>query len=358
MNKENLLHPELTFPWLRDKLVLPKSDKGFPVKINGESLKAHNIKLINGNIVITSNTNYMCINKDGKILGSDAHPCYNPVLKTCGDKIIFYDLNGNDLQIRFKSVILERIKCENKLLSAAVSGGNVYATVSLDKLGISHLKFFKLFCKDPIYNKEICGENIVEIGLNESGTFAVTLSNFNEEDAISSKIKVIDVKKGKEKYCITSRNNKLFYVDYISNNNILCMGNNSFLVVNTKNGQYKEYNFNNEILTDFSPSMNDGFCVATSASGPESDHNFSILLFDKDGKLKKTIKTDLPIKAISYRQGCVAVFSPGILNLYKMDGQNTAKLECKENVKNIKLTSSNQVIIVTSDQVLKKSFSN
>lgn len=356
LNKDNILHSELTFAFFKDKFVLPKSNSGFPVKISGENIKVQNFKIINGNIILTSNTSYMCINRKGNILENSLHSCYNPVLKTCADKVIFYDLNGNDIQIRFKSEILEKTKSEDKLLSAAVSGGNIYATITLTKLEETHLKIFKLFCKEPIYKKEMSNEHAVEVVLNKSGTTVAVVGNVEsteEKNNTDSNIRIIDIKKAKEKYCVVSKNNKLFYIDYISKNNVLCIGNKALLIVDTESGRFKEYRFNEKNVTAFAFSENNGFCVATSSY--ETGNNCNILIFNRNGELKKIIKTNSAITALSYNYDSIATLSEGILNIYNLSGESKGKIEFKEDAKNIKLISNNQVLLMTQTQIVKKS---
>ncbi len=356
LNKDNILHSELTFAFFKDKFVLPKSNSGFPVKISGENIKVQNFKIINGNIILTSNTSYMCINRKGNILENSLHSCYNPVLKTCADKVIFYDLNGNDIQIRFKSEILEKTKSEDKLLSAAVSGGNIYATITLTKLEETHLKIFKLFCKEPIYKKEMSNEHAVEVVLNKSGTTVAVVGNVEsteEKNNTDSNIRIIDIKKAKEKYCVVSKNNKLFYIDYISKNNVLCIGNKALLIVDTESGRFKEHRFSEKNVTAFAFSEDNGFCVANSSC--ETGNNCNILIFNKNGELKKIIKTNSAITALSYDYDSIAALSNGILNVYNLSGKSKGKTECKEDAKNIKLVSNNQVLIMTQTQIVKKS---
>ena len=355
LNRNNILNPELTLFWLKDKFTFPKKSKGFPLDIAGEKISSQNFKFINGNILLVSNTNYMCINKNANIIKILPHSFYEPVIKTCEDKVIIYDLNGQELQVGFKSNVIDKIKTEKKILSAAVAGNGVFAVCGINAGGSTDLEIFKVLKKEPILEMKFNEEYVNDVTLSKNGNTAVVTANFFKDNEVFSKLKVIDIKNKKEKFNFESLNNLLFFVDYVSSNHCLALGDNSLLSVNTSNGKQKEYNFSNNKLLAFDINKENGFALALSAC--ESGSDSEILIFNKSGDLKKTIKTNLKITALSYGFGTIAALSDGFVFFYDLGGKNTGKIECSKEVKNIKLISNKKIFVLNPRQVLLKSFS-
>ena len=353
LNKDNILNPELTVLWLKDKFTFPKKSDGFPFKIPGEKISAQNFKLMSSNILLTSDTNYVCINKSAGIIKILPHSFYNPVMKICEDKVIIYDLNGNELQVGFKSNVIEKIKTEKKIISAAVSDSGTFAVCSLTAGGSTQLEIFKVLKKEPILEMKFSEEHLNDVTLNKNGSVAAVAVNFLKDNEVSSKIKVIDIKSKKERFSLESLNNLFFFVDYVSNKNFLAMGDNALCVLNTSNGKQEEYNFSNKKLLAFDICKDNGFTVALSAS--ESGNDSEILVFNKNGNLKKSIKTNLKITALSYSYNQIAALSDGFVYFYDLNGKENGKLECGKETKNIKLLSNKKVFVLNPGQVLLKS---
>lgn len=351
LNRENVLNPSLTVLWLKDIFKLPKKSEGFPIKIENEKIKAQNLKLVNGNIVLVSNTSYKCFNKNGNLISSMPHSFFEPVLKTCEDKILIFDLNNGNLQIGFKSTPIDKIKFENKIMAASIANDATYAVAYLTLAGSSNLEIFKALNKEPIYKKQFLDEYIADIALDKSSKIIALLINNVESGEIVSKINVIDIKNQKEKFKIESKNNMMFFIDFISNKYALALGDNELIVVNAKNGKHKNYNFQNKKLSAFCVNKNVGFAVALSSS--ESGDDGEILIFNSGGKLKNTIKTDFKVNALSYNYGTVAALSLGKVYFYDQTfyGKNFKVANCDNCAKNIELISNNKAILLSQNKI-------
>lgn len=351
LNRENVLNPNLTVLWLKDIFKLPKKSEGFPIKIENEKIKAQNLKLVNGNIVLVSNTSYKCFNKNGNLISSMPHSFFEPVLKTCEDKILIFDLNNGNLQIGFKSTPIDKIKFENKIMAASIANDATYAVAYLTLAGSSNLEIFKALNKEPIYKKQFLDEYIADIALNKNAKIVALVINDVESGEIVSKINVIDIKNQKEKFKIESKNNMMFFIDFISNKYALALGDNELIVVNAKNGKHKNYNFQNKKLSAFCVNKNVGFAVALSSS--ESGDDCEILIFNSGGKLKNTIKTDFKVNALSYNYGTVAALSLGKVYFYDQTfyGKNFKVANCDNCAKNIELISNNKAILLSPNKI-------
>lgn len=353
LNRNNVLNPDLTIAWLKDKFTFTERGNGFPLEIKGEKVSSQNFKLMDENILLVSNTNYMCFKKNSDIIKTMAHSFYNPVLKTCEDKVIIYDLNGKELQVGFKSNVIDNFKTEKKILSAAVSGNGVFAVCCLTASGSTELEVFKVLKKEPILEMKFNEEYLNDVVLSTDGNTVTTIANTLKDGKISSVLKVIDVKNKKEKYNLESKENLMFFLEYVSLNNVLAIGDRSLAVVNTTNGKQKEYNFSEKKLLAFDVLKDNGFAIALSVS--DSGNNSEILIFNKKGDLKKTIKTDLKVTALSYNYGTIAALSDGCVFFYDSNGKNTGKVDCGKEAKNIKLLSNKKVFVLNPRQVLLKS---
>ena len=351
LNRENVLNPNLTVLWLKDIFKLPKKSEGFPIKIENEKIKAQNLKLVNGNIVLVSNTSYKCFNKNGNLISSMPHSFFEPVLKTCEDKILIFDLNNGNLQIGFKSTPIDKIKFENKIMAASIANDATYAVAYLTPAGNLNLEIFKALKKEPIYKKQFLDEYIADIALNKNAKIVALVINDVESGEIVSKINVIDIKNQKEKFKIESKNNMMFFIDFISNKYALALGDNELIVVNAKNGKHKNYNFQNKKLSAFCVNKNVGFAVALSSS--ESGDDCEILIFNSGGKLKNTIKTDFKVNALSYNYGTVAALALGKIYFYDQTfyGKNFKVANCDNCAKNIELISNNKAILLTPNNI-------
>ena len=174
--------------------------------------------------------------------------------------------------------------------------------------------------------------------------------NNAESGEIVSKVNVVDVEKKKEKFKIEARNNLMFFIDFISNGYALALGDNAFVVVNTKNGKHKDYDFQNKKLSAFCMNKNVGFALALSSS--ESGSDCEILIFNSRGTLKNTIKTDLIVRGLSYNYGTVAALSLDKIYFYNLsNSQNPAVAVCDKCVKNIELISNKKALLLTPNKV-------
>lgn len=351
LNRENVLNPNLTVLWLKDIFKLPKKSEGFPIKIENEKIKAQNLKLVNGNIVLVSNTSYKCFNKNGNLISSMPHSFFEPVLKTCEDKILIFDLNNGNLQIGFKSTPIDKIKFENKIMAASIANDATYAVAYLTPAGNLNLEIFKALKKEPIYKKQFLDEYIADIALNKNAKIVALVINDVESGEIVSKINVIDIKHQKEKFKIESKNNMMFFIDFISSKYALALGDNELIVVNAKNGKHKNYNFQNKKLSAFCVNKNVGFAVALSSS--ESGDDGEILIFNSGGKLKNTIKTNFKVNALSYNYGTVAALALGKIYFYDQTfyGKNFKVANCDNCAKNIELISNNKAILLSPNKI-------
>ena len=351
LNRENVLNPNLTVLWLKDIFKLPKKSEGFPIKIENEKIKAQNLKLVNGNIVLVSNTSYKCFNKNGNLISSMPHSFFEPVLKTCEDKILIFDLNNGNLQIGFKSTPIDKIKFENKIMAASIANDATYAVAYLTPAGNLNLEIFKALKKEPIYKKQFLDEYIADIALNKNAKIVALVINDVESGEIVSKINVIDIKHQKEKFKIESKNNMMFFIDFISSKYALALGDNELIVVNAKNGKHKNYNFQNKKLSAFCVNKNVGFAVALSSS--ESGDDGEILIFNSGGKLKNTIKTNFNVNALSYNYGTVAALALGKIYFYDQTfyGKNFKVANCDNCAKNIELISNNKAILLSPNKI-------
>ena len=353
LNRNNILNPDLTISWLKDKFTFPEKGEGFPLKIKGEKVSSQNFKLMDENILLVSNTNYMCFRKNSDTIKIMPHTFYNPVLKTCEDKVIIYDLDGKELQVGFKSNVIDNFKTEKKIISVAVSGNGVFAVCGLTASGSTELEVFKVLKKEPILEMKFNEEYLNDVTLSADGNKVITAANTLKDGKISSVLKVIDVESKKEKYNLESKENLIFFLEHVSLNNVLALGDKSLAVINTINGKQKEYNFSEKKLLAFDILKDNGFALALSLS--DSGNDSEILVFNKKGDLKKTIKTQLKITALSYNYGTIAALSDGYVFFYDLNGKNTGKVDCGKEAKNIKLLSSKKVFILNPRQVLLKS---
>lgn len=350
LNKENVLNSGLAVLWLRDIFTFPKRDEGYPIKIENEKIKAQNLKLVNGNAVLVSNTSYKCFNKNGNLILDMPHSFSDPILKTCEDKVLIFDLNNENLQIGFKSTLIDKIKSENKIMSASIAKNGTYAVASLTPVGDSNLEIFKILKKEPVYKKQFLGEYVTDVAISKNAKTAALVLNNAESGEIVSKVNVVDIEKKKEKFKIESRNNLMFFIDFISNEYALALGDNALVVVNTRNGKHKNYNFQNKKLSAFCMNKNVGFALALSSSDSGSD--CEILIFNSRGTLKNTIKTDLIIKGLSYNYGTVAALSLDKIYFYNLsNSKNPAVILCDKCTKNIELISNKKALLLTPNKV-------
>lgn len=351
LNRENILTPELTSIWLKDIFTFPKRDTTFPLNISGSKTLAQNFELVNGNIVLVSDTSYMCFNKNGSLISESPHTYSKPVLKTCEDKILIYDLNHEELQIGFKSNLIEKIKCKNKILSASVSKNGMYTVASLLPNGNCNLEVFKVLRKEPILSKQFAQEYITDVVLSKNGKIVAMVSNALESGEVTSKIRVLNTKDGTEKFNLNSKNNMMFFIDFISSKNILALGDKTLAVVNAQSGKRKDYNFENKKITAFTTNKDTGFALALSSS--ESGNDGEILLFNKNGDLKNTIKTNLKISALSYVNNVIAALAFDKIYFFETSNSNkpNAEIACGNGVKNIKLISNKKVFVFNTNKI-------
>ncbi|MDQ5983436.1 MAG: hypothetical protein RUMPE_00447 [Eubacteriales bacterium SKADARSKE-1] len=350
LNRDNL-SPDQVMTWASDKIVTFGVGPDFPSHIVGNKVSDKNFKLLDGNVAVVSDTAFVCLNGSAKEIASRQHGFSNPTLKVNSNKALIYDLYGTGLAIESKSTEIYKTNKKDNILSAAVACNGIYGTVTQTKGFTGKLELFHSCKNESFYEYCFSDCYITDMAINKNGKSISTVGVTSKNGGMISNLYIFDGKSENAKLKLDFPDSMLFSVSYLSNGNVVVLGDNILSVVNTSNGKKHDYLFENRALTAFDVNEDKGILLSLSLS--DDGNSCELLLFDKKGNLEKNIKTDLKIKAVSYNYDRITAVCYGYTYVYKKNGKALGKYDSGKDAKEIILFSPKGAYVLGFTEIRK-----
>lgn len=354
INKEKF-SPDYIGIFLEDFLAGLKHGKGYPYKITGNKVSNENFKNCDNKLFLISDTTLLVLNSSAGEIQKRQHSYQNPIIKVNNNRSIVYDLGGNNLEIISRSRTLNSLKTNNNIISAAVSKYGTFAIVTEFKNFLSQMTVFDKNNKNIYYKYDFADHYITDVAINDDGKSVAVCGTTAEEGSLISTVYIFDDYKNKEpKIKFNYDNNMLLKVEYLSNGNILAIGDKLTSVINCKNCSKNDYFYNNKNLIGFDINKKNGVLLALSLSDDGS--NPEIIMINKNGKVDKTFHIDHAIKSISFNNGRIAVLSYEKAYIYNFFGKELKEIDVGIDAKNIQLNSSKEMYVLGVNEIRKVRF--
>ena len=348
------LTPDQIITFFQDKFVSIGHGDGFPRPVYGAKVTPQNFQLLDGDVVLSSDTNITCYNKNSKEIFNRQHSFFSPTLKTTKNKALLYDLYGKSFYIDANSKNLYKSTLDDEILCAGIAENGNYGIATKTNGYFSKVSIFKRLSADKIYEYNFSDTYVSDLDLSPNGKNFSAVGLSSQNGCMYSNLFIFSCDDENPKFKIQFKDSMIFKLSYVNNNHIAVLGDNIFSVINTKNGQRKDYNFENKTLTAFEINKNDRHVLSLSNS--DDGNSCEVILIDKNGDVLNNFKTDIKIKSISYKNRKIAALSYDKVYVYNKKGKLLKTLNCDQNTKVIKFFGGKKLYSLGISTVQKISF--
>ena len=162
---------------------------------------------------------------------------------------------------------------------------------------------------------------------------------------------VFDYKSETPKVKLDYEGNMFMRLEYLSNGNVVAIGNSLVSVINPRNGEKRDYNYDGKTLHHFDVNKKYGVLLALSLS--EDGNNTDMVLLNKSGKVENEISTVRKVKAVNFNHRKVAALSYGKVYIYNFSGNLLKTVNVGNDAKNIRLYSGRDMYVLCVTEVRK-----
>lgn len=353
VNREKF-SPDYVGTFLEDLFAGIQHGSGYPYKISGSKVNNENFKVIDKDLFLLSDTTLSALNTSAREMHKSQHCYQNPMLKVSSTRAVVYDLGGKNLEITSRSKNLHTATMNNNIISAAVSNYGTFAVVTEAKGFLGQLTVFAKNGKDMYYKYNFADHYITDVAISENGKSVAICGSTAKDGSMMSTVYVFDYKSEEPKVKLNYDDNMFIRVEYLSNGNVVAVGDRLISVINPKNGSKEDYFYDNKNLIGFDINKKDGILLALSLS--EDGNNTDMIVINKNGKVDKSFHTDPSVKAVSFNHGKLAALSYGEVYVYNVSGKKLKSLAVGNDVKNIRLFSSRDIYVLGITEVRKIRF--
>lgn len=353
LNREKF-SPDYVGVFLEDMFVHMQSGEGYPYKINGNKINNGNFKSINKDVFVLSDTSFVCLNKSAKEMNSKRHRYQNPMLKISDNRSIIYDIGGKYIEINSKSKTLHTAALDNNIISAAISSHGIYSVVTESKGFLGQLTVYSKDGDNVYYKYNFADHYITDVAISENGKSTAVCGCTAQNGSMVSTVYVFDYKNEKPKVKLDYNDNMMIQIEYLSNGNIVAIGDKLISVINPRNGTSKDYDYSNKTLISFDINKNDGILLALSLS--EDGNNTTMVLINKSGKVENTFETKNNIKSVNFKHRKIAALSYGNLYIYNLSGNKLKTIEVGNETRKVNLFSSRGAYLLGATEIKKIRF--
>lgn len=353
VNREKF-SPDYVGTFLEDLFAEVQHGGGYPYKISGSKVSNENFKVIDKNLFLLSDTTLSALNTSAREMLKSQHCYQNPMLKVGSTRAVVYDLGGKNLEITSRSKTLHMATMSNNIISAAVSNYGTFAVVMEGKGFLGQLIVFAKNGIDIYYKYNFADHYITDVAISENGKSVAVCGSTAKVGAMMSTVYVFDYKSEEPKVKLNYDDNMFIRVEYLSNGNVVAVGDRLISVINPKNGSREDYFYDNKNLIGFDINKKDGILLVLSLS--EDGNNTDMIVINKNGRVDKSFHTDHSVKAVSFNYGKLAALSYGEVHVYNFAGKRLKSLLVGNDVKNIRLFSSRDIYVLGITEVRKIRF--
>ena len=332
------------------------SNFDFPYKTDKNIVSAENFQFFEKNIAILGNTNFSIISQNGKLLQSEKHGFSSPGMKISGLRSIMYDRGGTNFKIESSSGNLFQGSTNENIISCSISENGVFA---IAKQSTSHLAEMNVYNKNGNEKYKYCFSDyyISDIALNSFGTEGVACGIGTDNGNIKSNIYVLNFNSETPKHQFLLSDNTVTKVTYMSDGNILAIGDKYIAFLNVNSKSINKFTYGNKLLKFYDLNKQDGICLCLSSSVNDNGED-EIIMLNTSGKELFKIKTSESFSSISkYKNRVVGITKDKIIS-YNSFGHCEGYLEFYNNAKKILLDSHSNLYILENGSINKIKIKN
>lgn len=323
----------------------------FTHSLSGASVQSGNFRDFAGGIAYVSEKGFTCLNSKGEELYTESLGYINPVLKTCSDAAITYDLGAKGFAVFSDEKQIYRSETDENIYLADITAEADYALVT-DSSGYNAKLMVYSSDNTLKYTYSFADYYITSVALNSDATEAVVCGVTAENGAEKSSIYILDFKSETPKAFKNFSDDTVFDCEYLSSSSVCAIGSKGVYVLKGRGYEEMITNaFSGLTLTgyDINTDLN---AVTVSLSRSGDGRNCTIEHIDRNGTTDKTIETNLKITAISTYKDRIAVADGSNVYVYKQSGDLLESKEFSGEGKSINLVSLHRIYMLTTDEII------
>lgn len=332
------------------KAFMSGTENGFPCEIEGGKVSSKNINTLNGNIVISSDKFFESFNLSGNKISCRPHNLSNPIMKSCGSRAILYDVGGNGYSIETCSENILKENSECKILCADISKNGIYGLITESPYYLSKMSVFNPD-KTEKYKYNFADFYVCGFSVKTDGSGAAICGNTSVNGEINSFIYVFNFSKKDPVITYNIQNQMIISVNYISNKNLLAIGDKSIIFIDTLRNEKKEINYTPKLLKSIHIDKNFGviYCIASKCEDKEA----KLILTDINGKIKFEKDIENSVDRILRYENKILCAKDKTLFIYDILGKFKNKIYMDGSSTEILKISSSEAVIL-KNKILEK----
>lgn len=321
---------------------------GFPYEIEGHKLFFDNTAIINGNIMILSDTLVESITPSSKKISSRPHDFSNPAMKSCTNKAIVYGIGGYNYRIETCSKIILEKKLDSKIICGSIAKNGVHALITESTSYLSEMIITNR-SGDNIYKYSFSDCYICGIDLNNSGRNAVACGLLCLNGEMKSKVYTFRFNSIDPDYVYEFSDNMLTYAKYLSQKNILVVGDKAIYTIDTASKKIKEFSYKSKSLKCID--SNNTFGVVYCLSSSNNEKGCSLVAIDKFGNIKFEKEIGQSLSCVCYNNSKILGIENEHLFVYDISGELCETVDIGSNSSKILALSSSKILIFDSEKI-------
>ncbi len=196
-------------------------------------------------LVVVTDTYITYFDEKGEKQKSFQHLLGAPIIESCNDRILVYDVSGYSYVIANKKEVVYTKKLEDKILMARQAKNGYTAVVTQTD---NYPAFLTIYDKEgkAVY-KWANGEQITDVAFSENGSGCIVSTMESNGGTITSEIHGLQFDQQKEAFVISDLHTLIYKTAYTESGNIWVVGDDCFLLVATDGTVVQEKQLNNTV---------------------------------------------------------------------------------------------------------------
>jgi len=205
---------------------------------------------LHNDLIITTTTGTSAINASGKVLWQVPTSCSNPKLQVAGDYILVADINGSNLYVIKNKKLAFTKTLSDKIYNAQINK-NGYVAVSTTADGYSSKVSVMSNSGDEIYYYGISNDFAIDAIVSPNNKNLAVATYGSENGQIIGGVAFANLGSQTITSNPTFTNLVISNVEYMSNGDLLAIGDTAALYYDNKGKNLWTYKYQNQVLSSF-----------------------------------------------------------------------------------------------------------
>lgn len=326
------------------------SSTGFVEKINGSNVSAGNFRSYADGLCYVSDTGFVYLDGKGEEVYRSQLGYGEPVLKTCGDAAIVYDLGAKGFSVFSPSKNICTEQNDEKIYLADITSEYVYALVTETNGYNAKLTVYSAD-NAKLYSYSFSEYYITSLALNSKGDRVAVCGISAKNGTEVSAVYVLSTSEKEPVSKLEISSDIILDCEFLNDGSVCAIGSDAAYIANgSKFSKLNTKSYGGMNLSAYDMNTDTGLLML-SLSRSGDGRNCSIEIINSSADTEKTIETDLKITTISSYKDRIAVCDTGNIYFYKTSGELVADTEIPTDIVKVRLYSLNGAYLLGLDEI-------